>query len=102
LSKLPERRGFILCQRDGGPAGVAVVSRVGSDAAVDCVLTLPRFRRAGVARSIMQAAEVWAAGGGVQRLVLSVVDDNTAAITLYRSLGYRRLSGYHYRTPAAA
>ena len=102
LLKLPQRRGFIACRRDDRPAGVALVGRVGDAAAVDCVLTLPRFRRAGVARSIMQTAEAWAAGGGVQRLVLSVVDDNNAAITLYRSLGYRRLSGYHYRTAAAA
>jgi ribosomal protein S18 acetylase RimI-like enzyme len=101
LAQLPGRRGFILCRRKEQPAGAALVGRVGDDAAVDCVLTAVHFRRSGVARSVMQAAEAWAAGEGVRRLVLSVVDDNEAAAALYRGLGYRKLSAYHYRVADA-
>ncbi len=97
LAKLPERHGFILCRREGVPAGVALVGRAGEDAAVDCVLTFPAFRRQGVALAIMRAAEAWAAAEGVRRLVLSVVDDNAGAVALYRGIGYRRLAAYHYR-----
>ena len=46
---------------------------------------------------MLGAAEAWAAADGVRRLVLSVVDENGAAVALYRSLGYRRLAAYHYR-----
>ena len=101
LAKLPERRGFILCRRNGFAAGVALVSRVGDDAAVDCVLTLPAFRRSGVARLLMRAAEAWAAAEGVGRMLLSVVDDNLGAVALYRGLGYAKLAGYHYRVMSA-
>ncbi len=97
LAKLPARRGFILCRRDGAPAGVALVSRVGADAAIDCVLTHPAVRRSGVALSVMRGAEAWAASQGVRRLVLSVVDENAGAVALYRGLGYAKLAGYHYR-----
>ncbi len=97
LPKLPPRHGFILCRRNGAPAGVALVSRVGEDAAIDCVLTERTVRRSGVARAMMQAAEAWAAGAGARRLLLSVVDDNAGAVALYGGLGYARLAGYHYR-----
>ena len=97
LANLPAERGFILCRRNGSPAGVALVSRVGEDAAVDCVLTAPAFRRTGVARSLMTGAEAWAAERGVRRLLLSVLDENVGAVALYSSLGYRRLAAYHYR-----
>lgn len=100
-AKLPIPHGFILCKRSGVAAGVALVARVGDDAAIDCVLTRPEFRRCGVGRAIMLAAEAWATRHGVRRLVLSVVDDNAGALALYRSLGYRRLSAYHYRVAAA-
>lgn len=101
LAKLPARRAFIVCRREAAPAGVALVTRVGMDTAVDCVLTLPTFRRKGVARALMQGAEAWAAAEGVGRLVLSVIDDNAGAVALYRKLGYRKLAHYHYRVTTA-
>lgn len=101
LAKLPAVHGFILCERSGTAAGVALVGRVGDEAAVDCVLTRADFRRTGVGRGVMAAAEAWAASIGVRHLVLSVVDDNAGAVTLYRGLGYRRLAGYHYRVAPA-
>jgi GNAT superfamily N-acetyltransferase len=97
LASLPGRHGFVLCRRAGAPAGVALVGQVDDDVAVDCVLTAPGFRRAGVGRSVMRGAEAWAAAQGARRLVLSVVDGNAAAIALYRDLGYRELAAYHYR-----
>ncbi len=100
LAGLPARRAFIICRRGAAPAGVALVTRVGADAAVDCVLTGSVFRRSGVAHSVLQAAEAWAASEGVRRLVLSVVDDNTGAVALYARLGYRKLAHYHYRVAA--
>ncbi len=76
---------------------MALVSRVGDDVAVDCVLTSPESRRSGVAVAVMTAAEAWAALRGGTRLLLSVVDDNASAAALYEKLGYRKLGAYHYR-----
>ena len=101
LAKVPPCRGFLVCRRDGAPAGVALAGRFGDDVAVDCVVTMPTFRRTGVARSLMLAAEAWAAGVGGRRMLLSVVDDNEPAVALYRGLGYRRFASYHYRSAAA-
>ena len=101
LKKLPPGRGFLVCRRDGRPDGVALVGHTGTDVAVDCVLTRPERRRSGIARALLMAAEAWAAKQHVQRLILSVVDDNVPAVSLYTTLGYRKLSAYHYRFKTA-
>ena len=57
------------------------------------------YRRRGVGRSLMDAAEAWAREVGVHKLELHVFPYNTAAIALYEGLGYER-EGYrrdHYR-----
>ena len=97
LKRLPVGRGFLVCRRDGQPHGVALVGHAGTDVAVDCVLTRPERRRSGVARALLVAADAWAAKHHAQRLILSVVDDNLPAMSLYAGLGYRKLSAYHYR-----
>ncbi len=101
LPRLAPRHGFILCRRDGAPAGVALASRIGADVAVDCVVTRAEYRRTGVGRALLLAAEGWAAGEGARRMLLSVVDGNTPAVALYRGLGYEKLASYHYRYMAS-
>jgi len=57
------------------------------------------YRRRGVGRALMDAAEAWAREVGVRKLELHVFPHNTAAIALYEGLGYER-EGYrrdHYR-----
>jgi ribosomal protein S18 acetylase RimI-like enzyme len=57
------------------------------------------FRRRGVGRALMDAAEGWAREVGVRKLELHVFPYNEAAIALYEGLGYER-EGYrrdHYR-----
>jgi GNAT superfamily N-acetyltransferase len=100
LNLLPSRHGFIVCRRKGRADAVALVSRAGSDVAVDCVLTRPDARRSGAARAVMHGAEAWAAAEGATRLLLSVVDENAAAMPLYLQLGYRKFASYHYRYKA--
>ena len=48
-----------------------------------------RFRRKGVAKALMAAAEEWARSRGVQHMQLSVWEKNTVAIALYESLDYK-------------
>ena len=101
LELMPEPHVFLLATVGGGAAGVAVAIKVGDDVAVEGVRTLSEFRRYGVARAVMQAAEAWAAEEGATRMLLSVVDDNVPAVGLYSGLGYARITGYRYRVKKA-
>jgi RimJ/RimL family protein N-acetyltransferase len=57
------------------------------------------YRRQGIGRALMEAAESWARDVGVRKLELHVFPYNEAALGLYEALGYER-EGYrrdHYR-----
>ncbi|MEX0985509.1 MAG: diaminopimelate decarboxylase [Actinomycetota bacterium] len=57
----------------------------------------PGFRRRGVGEALLAAGFRWAREQGVAKIVLSVFPDNTAAIALYRGLGFveeGRLAGH--------
>jgi RimJ/RimL family protein N-acetyltransferase len=57
------------------------------------------YRRQGIGRALMEAAEAWGREVGVRKLELHVFPYNEAAIALYESMGYER-EGYrrdHYR-----
>jgi RimJ/RimL family protein N-acetyltransferase len=59
------------------------------------------YRRRGIGRALLAAAEEWARGAGVSKLELHVFPHNEAAIALYEGFGYER-EGYrrrHYRRP---
>ena len=55
---------------------------------INVVAVHPEFRRQGVARQLMLAAEATCLSPSIHLLVR---EDNTGAITLYRSLGYREV-----------
>jgi RimJ/RimL family protein N-acetyltransferase len=63
------------------------------------LMVAQEFRRRGAGRALMQAAESWAREAGVWKLELHVFPHNTAAISLYESLGYARegVRRRHYR-----
>jgi GNAT superfamily N-acetyltransferase len=85
----------LIAEHDGAPAGLALyffnystwVSRKGlylEDIYVD-----PRFRRAGVARALMQRLKAIAKDEGCRRMQWLVLRENTSAVQLYRSIGAR-------------
>jgi RimJ/RimL family protein N-acetyltransferase len=57
------------------------------------------YRRLGIGRALMDAAEGWAREVGVRKIELHVFPYNTAAIALYETLGYERegLRRRHFR-----
>ncbi len=57
------------------------------------------YRRRGVGRALMEAAEDWASGVRVRKIELHVFPYNQGAIALYERLGYERegLRRRHYR-----
>ena len=52
------------------------------------VMVARQARRQGVGTALLQAAEEWAASVGIDKVELHVWPRNTAAIALYRRLGY--------------
>ncbi|ATG51722.1 hypothetical protein CFK38_09455 [Brachybacterium vulturis] len=61
----------------------------------------PTERRRGLGRSLSTTLLALAAVQGARRALLEVEVENTPARTLYRSLGFRRIGGYHYRVHTA-
>lgn len=88
---------FALAVRDGVVAGGGLAIQAGDWAGITAVLTLPRFRRSGIARAVVAALTRWARGQGVTSLYLQVEADNAPARRLYRGLGFRPAYRYHYR-----
>ena len=99
--------GFAQLVRDPQTGAVAafILARAVADEAE--VLTLavdPAHRRAGVGRTLVEAAAVIAAAAGARALFLEVASDNDAALALYRSAGFARVGqrpGYYRRGAGA-
>ncbi|MFC7376744.1 MULTISPECIES: GNAT family N-acetyltransferase [unclassified Brachybacterium] len=85
----------------GRPAAVgraALVEAGREQAAVlNAIAVDPGRRRRGLGRAVSQTLLSIAAVQGASRALLEVETDNPGALALYRTLGFRRLGGYHYR-----
>ncbi|MGP9539630.1 GNAT family N-acetyltransferase [Brachybacterium sp. AOP43-C2-M15] len=89
------------------PAGDEPDAAVGRAALVESgretlvILTMiavaPEHRRRGLGRALSGTLLALADVQGARRALLEVESDSTPARTLYRSLGFRRIGGYHYR-----
>ena len=65
------------------------------------VATDPNHRRQGLAKAVLSNLENGCVQKGVDRLFLEVAEDNIAALSLYRSMGYiqiARRSNYYARS----
>ncbi|MEU4807042.1 GNAT family N-acetyltransferase [Actinosynnema sp. NPDC023587] len=59
----------------------------------------PEVRRGGVARALMGGLASWGVANGATRCALQVAEHNTAALTLYASLGCTEHHRYRYWIP---
>jgi N-acetylglutamate synthase len=82
------------------PAAVARGVVTGDWLGISLVEVDPAARRRGLARRVTRALVGWAAGEGATRAYLQVEEHNTAAVELYRSLGFT--THHTYRTWIAA
>lgn len=64
----------------------------GVEADILTVAVLPDFRRQGIAREFMRQIELWSKERGASAMMLEVEQSNSAAIELYTSLGYMKIS----------
>ena len=79
---------------------VGLVVSSGELGAVYCVAVAPEHRRKGLARAIMDAADVWAVEQACTTSFLQVVGNNQDALALYEALGFVEAYRYHYLEPA--
>jgi RimJ/RimL family protein N-acetyltransferase len=85
----------LVAEEDGQIVGRLSIGRdthPASEHVADVGLMVARgYRRRGIGRALMEAAEAWARSVGVRKIELHVFPHNQAALALYEQLGYRRV-----------
>jgi N-acetylglutamate synthase len=81
----------------GQTIAIGRVAGSGQWAGLTAIEVAPQHQRQGLAAAITAALAARAASCGFPNLYLQVTDDNTAARTLYRRLGFADHHGYRYR-----
>lgn len=92
-------------ERDGQPAAVLFVTRRGWTSRVGGMAVAKDLRGAGLGRRVMGEAIADARARGDHALLLEVIEQNTPAVKLYASLGFRpvrRLVGWKWTPPEDA
>jgi ribosomal protein S18 acetylase RimI-like enzyme len=91
-------------ERNGEPVAVLFITRRGWTSRVGGMAVAKDARRGGLGRRVMRDAVADAKARGDRVLLLEVIEQNTTAVRLYKSLGFRmvrRLVGYR-REPQPA
>jgi len=88
----------VVAQRRGQTVAFAIMRFSHEEAHLDLLAVRPRFRRAGIGRQLIEWLEKSALVAGVSVVYLEVRENNKAAQSFYKKLGYcrvTRLSGYY-------
>src|SRR5688572_32117822 len=91
--------------RDGGAVGGALIARRGWTTRLAGMAITPEARRTGVGRAAVLQLLAEAKARGDRTMVLEVIEQNTAAVELYRACGFqtiRRLIGFAGPAPSDA
>ena len=80
----------LLLREDDALAASVMVGFDGHRGWVYYLAVAPERRRAGLGRTMMDAAEAWLRARGAPKIQLMVRDDNEAALGFYESLGLER------------
>jgi GNAT superfamily N-acetyltransferase len=94
---------FAAVRLDPEPAPLAAVARGAVADGWLCVTAVTvdeRYRRRGLATSVMAALGGWGRRRGARSCLLQVVESNHAALALYARLGFTEHHRYHYRLGA--
>jgi len=77
--------------RGGEAVGVALIARRGWSSRLAGMAIVPSARRTGVGKWLMAQLLAQAQARGERRMVLEVIEQNTAAVRLYKGCGFRIL-----------
>jgi N-acetylglutamate synthase len=95
-----ERPVFAAVRLDPAPSPLAAVARgavVGDWLCVTAVTVDDRYRRRGLATTVMNRLFSWGRDSGAGSCLLQVVESNGPALALYERLGFTEHHRYHYR-----
>lgn len=79
--------------------GFAVVQLIETECYLQNFMTHPHYRRKGWGEKILQKVMMWARDHGATVFILDVDSTNTAAINLYKKLGFHLDSKRHKSYP---
>jgi GNAT superfamily N-acetyltransferase len=88
---------FASIESDGRVAAIAVAIDLDGYTTIYNMNTAQDARRRGYARTILETLMANGRATGGSRAVLQVMDDNDAALALYRGAGFTTAYVYHYR-----
>lgn len=81
---------------DGSVAAIARLSIAHAWGGLSCLWVDPAHRRRGLAEALTAALGAEASGRGIRSIWLQVEEENTAALALYRGMGFRTHHAYEY------
>ncbi|MEM9909361.1 MAG: GNAT family N-acetyltransferase [Pseudomonadota bacterium] len=84
-------------RHEGRPAATGFIAIHNGIAMIHALEVLSAFRRQGVGRNLTRHAALWAQNHSASTIAVLCTTANLAANALYRSMGYSRQGGYHYR-----
>jgi GNAT superfamily N-acetyltransferase len=87
----------LIASEGDGPVAIALIARRGKRARVAAMAVAPLARRKGVGKALMLRAIEDARKRGEEELILEVIEQNPAAIELYKQVGFEiqhRLIGF--------
>ena len=98
----PTQRACLVIEEYATLLGFAVVSCTGDLAELETVAVAAPARRRGVGRELCQGVMAWSRSAGARQLELEVRASNSAALSLYRGLGFveQGRRRHYYRDPA--
>ncbi|MBC7074923.1 MAG: ribosomal protein S18-alanine N-acetyltransferase [Syntrophomonadaceae bacterium] len=79
---------YLVCEYEGKVAGYGGIWVVLEEAHITNVAVSEQFRRSGIGKTLMCALEKIAREKKAARIILEVRPSNSAALTMYRGLGY--------------
>lgn len=90
-----------LAEGSGEIVGYLLARISGPEGEILDLAVLPRARRRGIARSLLDVASAALAEAGVEHVFLEVRESNRAALALYAAAGYRTIGmrRHYYRNP---
>jgi ribosomal protein S18 acetylase RimI-like enzyme len=97
FSAIGPQKAFARILENGETIGLGTVVVERGWAGLSNIVIASAHRRKGAAAQLLRSLTDWASANGAQMMYLQVVHDNTAAITLYRKLGFHPISQHHYR-----
>ncbi|WP_116133031.1 GNAT family N-acetyltransferase [Tropicimonas sp. IMCC34043] len=80
------------------PAGAGFAAAAGKIAMLHALEVAEPLRRTGTARYMVSAAAIWAEAQGADWFCALATESNAPSNALFRSLGLRAVTGYHYRS----